>query len=118
MLPHLQCDIVRQCADAVAQLTIEMEGEAELFASPNTLRHVEDHLLTVAQTLAHLSPVLQARLAWVDWRGWQALRSLLEANAHPRDEAVWYAVRSLLPGTVHLIEQLRRIEPVWFENSF
>ena len=118
MLPHLQCDIVRQCADAVAQLTCEMQDEAELFGSPNTLQHVETHLLTVAQTLAHLSPALQTRLAWVDWRGWQALGTLLEAGAQPRSEAVWYAVRSLLPTTVHLIEQLRRIEPVWFEIAY
>ncbi|PZQ65253.1 MAG: hypothetical protein DI563_25830 [Variovorax paradoxus] len=118
MLSRMQCDIVRECAGAVAVLTRELEDEGELFASPNTLRDVEAHLLAAAQTLAHLSPALQTRLGWIDWRGWEALRGALEADRRPRRDEVWYAVRALLPATVHLIEQLRRVEPVWFEIAY
>lgn len=118
MLPRLQCDIVRQCAEAVERLTREMSGEPELFASRNTLAAVEAQLLTAAQTLAHLPAALQARLAWVDWRSWGELERLLADAGPARRDAVWYAVRALLPATVHLIEQLRRQEPAWFDTDY
>lgn len=118
MLTRLQCDLVRECGQIIATVTAGMADEDELFASANTLAVVESHLLVVAQTLAHLQPALQARLAWVDWTGWQALGGLLEHDVQSRREVVWYAIRSLLPATLQLIEKLRRIEPVWFEISY
>lgn len=118
MLSRMQCDIVRECADTVAALTREMQDENELFNSPNTLVYVEAHLLAVAQTLDHLAPAIQTRLGWIDWAGWHALRSALETDLQPRREQVWYAIRSLLPSSVHLIDQLRRLEPVWFEIMY
>ncbi|MDF1484093.1 hypothetical protein PY257_02660 [Ramlibacter sp. H39-3-26] len=118
MLPRMQCDIVRGCGEAIKTLTAEMDGEEELFASANTLACVELSLLAMAQTMGHLSPALCGRLAWVDWDGWQALRGLLERDVQPRREEVWYGVRSLVPATLHLIDQLRRHEPVWFEIAY
>jgi len=118
MLPRMQCEIVRECALAIDALAAEVRDEAEFFASTNTLMYVEAYLLTVAQTLEHLAPVLHSRLAWIDWHGWQTLQVLLEEDVQPRREEVWYGMRSLLPATLHLIEQLRRIEPVWFEIAY
>jgi hypothetical protein len=118
MLSRMQCDIVCGCGDAIQALLAEMQDESELFASPNTLACVEMSLLAIAQTLDHLSPVLRARLAWIDWSGWSALRSQLELDVRPRREQVWYGVRSLAPATVELIGRLRRLEPVWFEIAY
>ncbi len=118
MLSRMQCDIIRGCGEAIVLLTAEMEDEDELFASADTLAGVELSLLAIAQTLDHLSPALHSRLAWIDWNGWQALRHLLEQDVRPRREQVWYGIRSLVPATLHLIEQLRRHEPVWFEISY
>lgn len=118
MLSRMQCDIVCGCADAIQVLTAEMRDDSELFASPNTLAGVELSLLAIAQTLDHLAPALRGRLAWIDWNGWQALRRLLEHDVQPRREQVWYGIRSLVPATVHLIGQLRRHEPVWFEIAY
>lgn len=118
MLSRMQCDIICGCGEAIRQLAAQMQDEDELFASANTLAAVELSLLAMAQTLEHLSAALRARLAWIDWNGWQALRRLLEDDVQPRREEVWYGVRSLVPATLQLIEQLRRVEPVWFEIAY
>ncbi len=118
MLPRMQCDIVCGCGDAIDSLIAPMQDENELFASRNTLAGVELSLLAIAQTLENFPPALHARLAWIDWNGWQSLRHLLEHDIQPRREEVWYGVRSLMPATIHLIDQLRRVEPVWFEIGY
>lgn len=118
MLTLMQCEIVHNCAQAIRTLLAELQGEEELFASANTLGHVEAYLLVIAQTLAHLSPPLHERLTQVDWLGWHALRGLLEQDAQPRREEVWYGVSALIPATAQLIDELRRREPTWFEIGY
>lgn len=118
MLHRMQCDIVQACIQALRALLAEMQDEDELFASANTLQHVEIHLLVIAQTLAHLSPALRQRLTQIDWHGWQHLCQLLEQDIHPRREEVWYSIHALAPATLELIAQLRRQEPVWFEIGY
>ncbi|HEY0201411.1 MAG TPA: hypothetical protein VGC24_06940 [Burkholderiaceae bacterium] len=114
----MQCDIVRSSGWAIPVLLAEMQSENELFDSPNTLRNVEAHLLTMAQTLAHFSSWLQMRLVRIDWHGWQQLRHLIEQDIHPRREEVWYGIQALAPATLDFIAQLRRQEPTWFEIDY
>lgn len=118
MLHRLQCDIVQSCIQAIQTLLAEMRDEDELFASANTLQHVETYLLVIAQTLAHLSPLLHQRLTQIDWYGWQHLGRLLEQDIQPRREEVWYSIRALAPATLELIARLRRQEPLWFEIGY
>jgi uncharacterized protein with HEPN domain len=118
MLSRMQFDIVRASAAAIRMLLDPMGDEDELFASANTLKCVEMHLLVIAQTLAYLSPDLQSRLLRIDWRGWQVLRETLEAARRPRREEVWYGINALLPAALDLIDDLRRREPAWFDFDY
>jgi len=119
MLSRMQYDIVHGSAQAIETLLGGLQCEDELFASANTLAHVEAHLLVIAQTLAHLPLVLRDRLTRIDcWMGWQALRLSLEKDVLPRHEEVWYGLSALTPATLDLIDELRRREPVWFEIAY
>ena len=118
MLTRMQYDILQTHARSIAKLLSPMQREAELFGSANTLRHVEDCLLVMAQTLAHLPPALQDRLLQIDWHGWSCLQGLLEQDLQPRRAEVWYGTQSLVPATLDLIASLRRQEPAWFEIGY
>ena len=118
MLTRMQYDILQASGHTITALLREMHREEELFASPNTLHHVQAHLLVMAQTLAHLPPPLHRRLRQIDWHGWARLRQKLQDGVHPRDEEIWYGVQALVPATLELIALLRRREPVWFEIGF
>jgi uncharacterized protein with HEPN domain len=118
MLHRMQCNIVRTCGQNIQTLLAEMQAEQELFDSPATLHAVEAELLTLAQTLEHLSPLLRERLTHLDWHGWHHLQQLLQLDVQPRREAVWYGIQALVPATLELLEQLRRQEPVWFELGY
>ncbi|MBP6647680.1 MAG: hypothetical protein KA207_17610 [Burkholderiaceae bacterium] len=118
MLTRMQYDILLASARSLQALLKEMQSEAELFASANTLQRVEVCLLVMAQTLTHLPKPMQARLVQVDWHGWSCLEALLEKNAHPRRAEVWYGTQSLVPMTLELLATLRRQEPVWFEIGY
>ncbi len=112
-------DIIHTSGDQVLQLVLPLQGGAdELFASRNTLAVVEDHLLTVAHTLAHLPPVVLLRLPQVDWTGWSALHQALRLKTEWRRDVVWYGVCSLLPATLVLLDKLRAAEPEWFEIHY
>jgi hypothetical protein len=114
----MQHELMLVTARKLQALLGEMQSEAELFASANTLECVEACLLVMAQTLMHLSAPLQARLVEVDWHGWSCLQALLEDDVHPRRAELWYATQSLVPATLELMARLRRKEPVWFEIGF
>jgi len=118
MLPRMQCDIVQTSGQNLRALLAELQDENELFASAATLHSVETELLVIAQTLAHLSPLLQQRLAQLDWHGWDRLHRLLTLDQQPRREEVWYGLRALVPATLELLAQLRRQEPTWFELGY
>lgn len=118
MLTLMQCDIVRNCAQAIRTLLAELQDDDELFASANTLAWVENYLLVIAQTLAHLPPALHQRLPQIDWTGWHMLHSLVGHDLQPRREEVWYGISALMPATLQLIDELRRREPVWFEMGY
>jgi uncharacterized protein with HEPN domain len=118
MLTRMQYDILQLSGRSVVALLDELQGEAELFASANTLKQVERYLLVFAQTLAHLPEVLRLRLVQVDWHGWACLQALLEKDVHPRRAEVWYGTQSLVPATLELIARLKRQDPVWFEIGF
>lgn len=118
MLHRMQWDIVQGSGQAVGALLVEMQSEHELFASANTLRMVEAHLMVMAQTLAHLSPLLRERLVQLDWHGWQRLQQVLEQDLQPRREEVWYGIHALVPATLELMAQLRRQQPAWFEIGY
>jgi uncharacterized protein with HEPN domain len=118
MLTRMQYDILQACGKNVALLLAEMQGENELFASANTLLRVEDNLLAIAQTLAHLPDPLRLRLLQIDWHGWACLQSLLERDAQPRRAEVWYGIQALAPATLELIATLRRQKPTWFEIGY
>lgn len=112
-------DIIHTSGDQVLQLVLALQdGADELFASPNTLAVVEQHLWTVAHTLAHLPPVVVLRLPHIDWAGWAALHQALRDGRQPRQDEVWYAVRALLPATLVLLDALRAREPDWFEIHY
>ena len=112
-------DIVHTSGQQALKLVVALEGGAdELFASPNTLAAIEDHLLNVATTLAHLAPVVLLRLPQVDWTGWGALLQALRQRDPQRRDIVWYAVCGLLPATLVLLDQLRAQEPDWFEIQY
>jgi uncharacterized protein with HEPN domain len=111
-------DIVVEGGRAIRTLTIEMQGEDELFASPLTLRAVEARLLIVAHTLGNVTPLLHQQLQHVDWRGWAALHDKLRRGVQPRREEIWYAVNGLLPQTLALLAELRRMQPALFEWGF
>jgi xanthine/CO dehydrogenase XdhC/CoxF family maturation factor len=114
----MQWDIVQGSGQAVSALLEEMQSEHELFASANTLQMVEAHLLVMAQTLVHLSPLLRQRLVQLDWHGWARLQQVLEQDVQPRREEVWYGIHALVPTTLELMAQLRRRQPVWFEIGY
>lgn len=119
MVTRALFDLIHRHGDALLALLVALqEGADELFASPNTLHAVEDHLLAIARTLAHLPPVLLLRLPLVDWAAWQALYQALQTDDPGRRELVWYACRALLPATLVLLDELRRREPVWFEIQY
>jgi uncharacterized protein with HEPN domain len=118
MLHRMQWDIVHNSGLAVSTLLEHLQSEQELFASANTLQMVEAHLLVMAQTLAHLSPLLREQLVQLDWHGWQQLQHVLEQNVAPRREEVWYGIHALVPATLELMAQLRRRQPVWFEINY
>ena len=120
-------DIIHTSGNAVLTLLASIEGGAdEFFASANTLREVEAQLFNVAQTLAHLPPVVMLRLPQVDWSGWGALhQALYQAQreptpkpAPPRRDIVWYAASALLPATLVLLDELRETEPEWFAIQY
>jgi uncharacterized protein with HEPN domain len=118
MLTRMQFEILQSSARSIALLLREMQGEAELFSSANTLLQVEACLRVFAQTLAHLPEPLRQRLLQVDWHGWTCLQQLLEQDAQPRRAEVWYGTQSLVPNTLALIKKLRQQEPVWFEMDY
>jgi uncharacterized protein with HEPN domain len=118
MLHRMQCDIVQTCGRNIRALLAEMQEEQELFDSPSTLHTVEAELLTMAQTLEHMSPLLRERLTHLDWHGWHHLQQVLTLNEQPRRETVWYGIQALVPATLELLAQLRRQEPVWFELGY
>ena len=118
MLVRMQYEILQRSGRNVTALLAPMLGEAELFASPNTLQEVERELLIFSQTLAHLPDAMRRRLVQVDWHGWGHLQSLLEANRQPRRAEVWYATQALIPATLTLLRTLRKQDPVWFEIDF
>ena len=111
-------DIVMDTGRSIGELTCEMQGEAELFASTLTLRAVEAQLLIMAHTLGNMTPALHSRLLQVDWNGWAALHDKLRRGVQPRREETWYAVNALVPQTMALLEALRRKQPVWFEVGY
>jgi len=111
-------DIVMDTGQSIVSLTREMQGEAELFASPLTLRAVEARLLIMGQTLGHLTPALHQALMQVDWPGWAALHDKLHNGIQPRREEIWYAINGLVPQTMALLRELRRRQPVWFELGY
>ena len=110
-------DIVMETGRSVRSLTREMQGEQELFASTLTLRAVEAQLLIMAHTLGNMTPVLHQKLLQLDWLGWAALHEKLRNGIQPRQEEIWYAVNGLVPQTMHLLTELRRKQPVWFETG-
>lgn len=118
MLTRMQYDILQSAGKDLAALLRVMQGEEELFASPNTLRRVEELLLVFAQTLAHMPEALRQRLVQVDWHGWECLQALLEQDTQPRRAEVWYGTQALVPATLQLIATLRKQEPVWFEMGY
>ncbi len=118
MLTRMQYDILLAASRDLTLLLAEMQGEEELFASPNTLAHVEARLLTFAQTLVHLPEALRQRLLQVDWHGWNCLLRLLETDLQPRRAEVWYGTQALVPATLQLIAALRTREPIWFETAY
>jgi xanthine/CO dehydrogenase XdhC/CoxF family maturation factor len=118
MLTRMQYGILQTCGKNIAVLLTEMQGEAELFASANTLLQVEANLLAIAQTLAHLPETLRRRLLHIDWHGWACLQTLLERNIQPRRAEVWYGTQALAPATLALFAKLRRQEPIWFEIGY
>jgi hypothetical protein len=112
-------DIVHASGGTILRLLLALEGGAdELFASPNTLATIEDHLAQVARTLAHLPPVVLLRLPQVDWAAWGAVHQALQQRDPGRREIVWYAVCSVLPATLVLLDRLREREPAWFEIQY
>ncbi|NML16138.1 hypothetical protein [Azohydromonas caseinilytica] len=111
-------DIVMDTGRSIGELTREMQGEDELFASTLTLRAVEAQLLIMAHTLGNMTPALHSRLLQVDWNGWAALHDKLCRGVQPRREEIWYAVNALVPQTMALLEELRRRQPVWFEVGY
>jgi hypothetical protein len=119
MYARAMFDIVHTSGDAILQLLVALEGGAdELFASPNTLATIESHLFNVANTLAHLPPVVMLRLPQVDWSAWGAIHQALREPDQSRQEIVWYAVCAVLPATLVLLDQLRAREPEWFEIQY
>jgi uncharacterized protein with HEPN domain len=108
-------EIIRKSGEAVLDLVVEMQGADELFASANTLQTIEDHLLVMSNTMAHLPPILHLRLPQVDWTGWGALHHALRPRQEPRRDIVWYAVCALVPATLVLLDKLQRREPELFE---
>lgn len=118
MLTRMQYDILQLSGRSVMALLDELQGEAELFASANTLQQVERYLLVFAQTLVHLPEALRLRLVQVDWHGWSHLQALLEDDRQPRRAEVWYGTQALVPATLELMAKLRRQDPVWFEIGF
>lgn len=118
ILTRMQYDILQSSAQSMELLLREMQSDAELFASANTLLRVEACLLVIAQTLAHLPQPLQQRLLQVDWHGWNCLQQQLEQDQQPRHAAVWYGTQSLVPNTLQLLAQLRQQEPAWFEIDY
>ena len=118
MLLRMQSDIVSNNGRAIAMLLQPMQGEQELFDSPNTLNQIEQLLMVMAQTLEHFPMAVIAQLPEIDWAGWQALHLKLQRGERPRREEVWYAVSSLVPNAVALLAQLRRRQPGWFEFGY
>ncbi|TAL24726.1 MAG: hypothetical protein EPO01_05145 [Aquabacterium sp.] len=111
-------EIVMEAGKAIGLLTLEMQDEEELFASPLTLRAVEAQLLIMAHTLGNVTPVLHSKLSQVDWNGWAALHDKLRRGVQPRREETWYAISALVPQTLALLRELRRRQPVWFETGY
>lgn len=63
MVTRALFDLIHRHGEALLTLLVALQdGADELFASTNTLRAVEEHLLATARTLAHLPPVLLLRL--------------------------------------------------------
>jgi uncharacterized protein with HEPN domain len=118
MYHHSLYDIVMDTGRSIQELTHEMQGEEELFASTLTLRAVEAQLLIMAHTLGNMTPALHSRLMLVDWNGWAALHDKLRCGIQPRREEIWYAVNALVPQTMTLLAELRRKQPVWFEVGY
>lgn len=115
MYHHSLFEILRRSGEKLLDLVVEMQSSEELFASPNTLKGVEELLLAMSSTLGHLPPVLHLRLPQVDWSGWAAVHDSLSAGRQPRQDEVWYAVCALVPATLVLLDTLRRREPELFE---
>lgn len=118
MLNHALIEIVGRCGHAVLDCVAEMQDEAELFASRNTLEAIEANLRTMAQTLGNLPPELSLRLTELDWDGWRGVYEALVEDGPGRRELVWYAVSALVPATLVLAERLRRQQPQLFELTF
>lgn len=115
MYHHSLFEILRQSGEAVLDLVVETQSSDELFASPNTLRVIEQRLATMSNTLAYLPPALHLRMPQVDWAGWSAVHDSLTSGRQPRQDEIWYAVCALVPATLVLLDKLRQREPELFE---
>jgi uncharacterized protein with HEPN domain len=115
MYHHSLFEILRQSGEKLLDLVVEMQSSDELFASPNTLKVVEELLLAMSNTLGYLPPALHLRMPQVDWSGWAAVHDSLSAGRQPRQDEVWYAVCALVPATLVLLDRLRQREPELFD---
>ena len=114
MLNHALIEILDRCGQAVLDCVAEMQDEAELLASRNTLAAVEANLRTMAQTLGSFPPELSMRLTELDWDGWRGVYEALVEGGPGRRELVWYAVNGLVPATLAIAGRLRRRQPELF----
>jgi len=105
---HEQVSVALECGHDIIALLAEMQDEAELFASANSLVAVEQCLLSMAHAIGCFEQALRARLVEVDWGGWRAVHRALVEQAEPRNELIWYAVQALVPATMGLMRRLWR----------
>lgn len=87
------------------------------FASRAARRKALQCLQVMVDSARDLPDAVSARLARIDWLGWEELRPALKAATAADRDRLWHAIGTLVPATVVELRRYRRLLPQLFEFS-
>lgn len=113
MITAPMLNLIRDAAEAVIVMTDDVT-ESELLRSRLTREEVRRQVALMADTLQSLPEAVRGAMPEVDWAGWRAARSCLDAPGAAQDEALWFCARSLVPATLSWLRVYRQSHPTLF----
>jgi uncharacterized protein with HEPN domain len=109
--------LMEQAGIGVATLIEGLERE-ELLSSRLTRAEVLRQLRMLADSAAQVESAMRESMPEVDWSGWCAMRSRLEAPAgQALDDTLWFACTSVMPATLLWLRVYQQNQPELFRMA-